>query len=167
MDQLVTGANSATSSSVVFDYEAQSWLFWVKGWYPYANTLNSLLRTRGFHPAAILSIRGRRGPNGLLPAEIDTITEGQSAERTESPKYRHLAHARKATVENKKNTCTMMNSTLIENVICTDMIEMEAPAARHTNTDVEQPTMADIAKKGEWKTQNTKSSEWITVQNKR
>ncbi|CAG9561997.1 unnamed protein product [Danaus chrysippus] len=83
-----------------------------------------------------------------------------------SPKYRHLAHAWKAAVENKRGTGALMNSTLIDNVICTDMIEMEAPAACHTNTDIEQPTMADIAKKGEWKTQNTKSSEFVTVQQK-
>lgn len=110
------------------------------------------------------------GPIGLLPAEIDTITASQSEERTESPKYRYLAHAHKADVGNKDSACgALMNSKLIENVICTDMIEMEAQAACHagTNTEIKQPTIADIAKKGEWKTQNAKTSEWVTVQNRR
>lgn len=101
----------------------------------------------------------------MSPAGVNS--RRSSTDNNESPKYRSLACAQIET--SKPSADTQLNSTLMDsnNEMRTMMTEpADANADAATVVSV-KPTMAEIAKNGEWKIQNKPSQEWITVQKRK
>lgn len=110
------------------------------------------------------------GPVGLSPAapvydDGYSITRCASAERerTESPKYRSLACTHTEAI--LTGAPAPINSTLLENEMCE---VLSGSAVCHTETSqLKKPTMAEVARNGEWKTPKKPTDSWTLVQNRR
>lgn len=101
------------------------------------------------------------GPVGL-PPDNTAMTGSSNSERAESPKYRSLAHT--YTEGDKLSAHAPVNSTLLENEMCT---EIESTVCHAELKQTMKPTMAETVRNGEWRPLMKPTDEWITVQKRR
>ncbi|CAG5023024.1 unnamed protein product [Parnassius apollo] len=94
------------------------------------------------------------GPVGLSPAGNESLSRHSSSQHREPSKYRSLVRANEA---EKSSAAALINSTLLDNEMCTAL--SESPVCAKLTSEAKQPTMAQIVSNGEWKTQNKPTEE--------